>query len=148
MSRKTHSDEEGTSFIRELRKEFSGTLNKGEDSAIFLMNRYPKQIFIGMVILIVLSSILAFVYRPFEGRQKPDFMRESVNEISGTVTNEINTILDLGDRVKRISLLKLEVERIILQDNISEEDSMFLEMAILELEYFNNQNKKSNEDRF
>lgn len=101
-----------------------------------------------MVILIVLSSILAFVYRPFEERQKPDFMRESVNEISGTVTNEINTILDLGDRVKRISLLKSEVERIILQENISAEDIMFLEMAILELEYFNNQNKKSNEDRF
>lgn len=148
MYRKTPSSEKNASLLQEIRQEFLGTFSKEEERATTFMTRYPKQIFIGMVILIILSSILAFVYTPltYDKEFPEELSFGSANEIKENVSGEISTILDLSDRVKRISLLKAEVERIIQLDVISYKDSVFLENAIQELEYFNNHKKKDNEN--
>ncbi|ERM83043.1 hypothetical protein P872_06100 [Rhodonellum psychrophilum GCM71 = DSM 17998] len=148
MFRKIRSSEKNTSVFREIRQEFLGTFSKEEQRANHFLNSYPKQIFIVMVVLIIISSILTFVFPPTE--KKPTYPEElffdSAKDIRDGVSGEISTILDLGDRVKRIRILKTEVERIIQLEEINQADSMFLENAIRELEYFNNQNKKNNED--
>lgn len=147
MFRKTHSNKE-TSVLAEIKKEFSGTFSKGESRALGFLKSYPRPIFIAMVVMIISSSIIAFVFAPFQSTQnKPEgFFYEGANEIKSGVSGEISTILNLGEKVKRISLLKSEVERIIQQEHLSDGDSIFLENAILELEYFNNQNTKNYED--
>lgn len=71
---------------------------------------------------------------------------EDAEEIKSGVSGEISTILYLSDRAKRLSILKSDIERVIKQKEITEEDSIFLENAIHELEYFNNQNKSNHED--
>lgn len=148
MFRKTHSDGEGRSIIQEIKKEFSGTFLKGEGRAVNFLNSYPKLIFIFMVVVIIVSSIISFVFNPFDSApEKPtSFFYEDVKDIKNEVSGEISTLLNLTDRISRMSLLRSEIERIIQQEQITAEDSVFLENAIQELEYFNNQNKLIYED--
>lgn len=147
MSRKIHSSNE-RSVLKEIQKEFSVTFTKREGRALRFLRSYPKSIFISMVVMIICSSIIAFVFAPFESTPEKleIFFYEDAKEIKNGVSGEISTILNLSERVKRISILKSEVERVIQQKKISEEDSIFLENAIRELEYFNNQNTKNHED--
>jgi hypothetical protein len=147
MYRKTHSSDKDRSVLKEIKKEFSGTFSKGEERAVHLLSSYPKQIFISMVVVIIISSILAFVFTPLKTPMDSEgFFYEDAEEIKSGVSGEISTILDLSDRAKRLSILKSDIERVIKQKEITEEDSIFLENAIHELEYFNNQNKSNHED--
>lgn len=148
MFRKTHSDREGQSVFQEIKKEFSGTFSKGETRAVTLLNSYPKGIFISMVVIIIISSIISFVFNPFESapEQPKSFFYEDVRGIKDEVSGEVSTLLNLTDRISKMSILRSEIERIIQQDQITAEDSVFLENAIQELEYFNNQNKLIYED--
>src|SRR5690554_5696164 len=132
MSRKTHSNDTEKSVLQEIKKEFSGTFSRGEGKAVSFLNTYPKLIFISMVVMIIISSIIAFVFIPFKSapEQPESFFYEDVKEIKNGVSGEISTILNLGDRVKTMSILKSEIERVIQQEQISEEDSIFLENAI------------------
>lgn len=147
MFRKTHSNQD-RSVLKEIKKEFSGTFSKGEGKALAFLKTYPSSIFISMVMMIICSSIIAFVFTPLQQAPgKPEgFFYEDAQEIKSSVSGEISTILNLSERMKRISILKSEVERVIQQEHLSEEDSIFLENAILELEYFNNKNAKNYED--
>lgn len=144
MSRKTPSSDKNTSFLKEIRNEFSGTFSKEEARVSTLLNSYPREILIAMVVLMVLSSLVTFVLNPLKNdRAHPEeFFNDAAKEIGQEVSGEISTLLDLGVRVKRISLLKAEVERIIQLEELSQGDSVFLEKAIQELEFFNNQNKE------
>ena len=108
------------------------------------LNRFPKQIFILMVMLIV-SSILAFVFIPVDQEIK-DMSELSYENAKSTVSEEVSTLLDLGVRAKRMAVLKSEMERILLKDTIDKEDSIFLEEAMQELGYFNNQKPQNHED--
>lgn len=148
MFRKTHFKDEGQSVFQEIKKEFSGTFSKGETRAVTLLNSYPKGIFISMVVIIIISSIISFVFNPFEsGLDQPgSFFYEDVKDVKNEVSGEVSTLLNFTDRISRMSLLRSEIERIIQQQQITAEDSVFLENAIQELEYFNNQNKLIYED--
>lgn len=148
MNRKTPFNDKERSVLKEIKKEFSGTFSKGEETAVHLLSSYPKQIFISMVVIIIISSILAFVFTPLKTHpmNSEGLFYEDADEIKSGVFGEISTILDLSDRAKRLSILKSDIERVIKQKEITEEDSIFLENAIHELEYFNNQNKSNHED--
>jgi len=148
MFRKTHFKDEGRSVVHEIKKEFSGTFSKAETRAVNLLNSYPIGIFISMVVVIIVSSIVSFVFNPFEsGPEQPgSFFYEDVKDVKNEVSGEVSTLLNFSDRISRMSLLRSEIERIIQQQQITAEDSVFLENAIQELEYFNNQNKLIYED--
>ncbi len=148
MFRKTHFKDEERSVFQEIKKEFSGTFSRGEDRAVNFLNSYPKLIFISMVVVIIVSSIISFLFNPFESapEQPKSFFYEDVRGIKNEVSGEVSTLLSLTDRISRMSLLRSEIERIIQQEQITAEDSVFLENAIQELEYFNNQNKLIYED--
>lgn len=150
MSRKTPSSDKDSSVFQEIRNEFSGTFSREEARVSTLLNSYPREIFIAMVVLMVLSSLLAFVLIPVKNdpAHPEGFFHDAAKEIGKEVSGEISTLLDLGERVKRISLLKAEVESILQLEELNHVDSVFLEQAIQELEFFNNQNKKKDEDRF
>jgi hypothetical protein len=121
-----------------------GRVSDGDNKQETIIRKFPKQIFIAMVVLI-LSSIVAFVIIPAD-KETRSMSQLLYDEAKGTVSGELSLLFDLGTRAKRLAALQGEVERILLQDTIKKEDSIFLEDAMHELGYFKNPIQKSHED--
>lgn len=143
MFRKIPSKERDTTVFQELRKEFSPQVEAVDTKARAFMDRHAKIIFCAMILIIVVSFILSFfVLKPEPGNQSQNFKKE-LNAIPEGLGGEFSALQNLSSRAMKMAELKTEIERIISQESISEEDSVFLEKAIEELQYFNN---NSNED--
>ena len=124
-------------------KPFVSVLN-GENKRETIFRKFPKQIFIAMVVLIIIS-ILAFIFIPAD-KETRSMSALLYGEARSAVSGELSLLFDLGTRAKRLAALQAEVERILLQDTVNIEDSIFLEDAMHELEYFNNPNQENHED--
>ena len=111
-----------------------GNVLNGESKRETIFRKFPKQIFIAMVVLI-LSSIVAFVFIPAD-KETRSMSQLLYGEAKDAVSGELSLLFDLGTRAKRLAALQGEVERILLQDTINKEDSIFLEDAMHELGYF------------
>src|SRR5690554_5410041 len=121
-----------------------GRVSDGDNKQEAIIRKFPKQIFIAMVVLI-LSSIVAFVFIPADKETRSMSVLLS-GETKDTVSEELKLLFDLGTRAKRLAALQGEVERILLQDTINKEDSIFLEDAMHELGYFKTPKQKDHED--
>ena len=144
MSQKTPFSKKDTQATKEPDQKWQDSISDEGKKMDTGLNRFPKQIFILMVLLIV-SSILSFVFIPVDQEIK-DMSELSYENAKSTVSEEVSTLLDLGVRAKRMAVLKSEMERILLKDIIDKEDSIFLEEAMQELGYFNNQKPQNHED--
>src|SRR5690554_5324699 len=142
MSQKTPS--ENLKALKESQGEFSGLFQK----AGYLIKGNPKLVFISMVLLIILSGLASFL-RPFDKQfdQSPEGLEVRFQEGAGTTSTELGLLLDLGERAKRLYVLQGEIERLLSKDTLSQEDSLFLEKAFEELEYFENHKPKADEDQ-
>jgi preprotein translocase subunit YajC len=142
MFRKTHSRERNTTVFQELKKEFSPYAEAIDTKAKVFIDRHAKIIFCVMLLFIVASFILTFfVLSPKSENQAENFKKE-LNSIPGGLSAEISALQDLTIRAAEIAGLKAEIERIISQDSISKTDSAYLEKAIEQLQYFNNQSSE------
>lgn len=144
MSQKTPFNRNGHQFNQDEELKPIGSVLNGENKQEAIVSKFPKQIFIAMVVLI-LSSIVAFVFIPADKETRSMSVLLS-GEAKDTVSEELNLLFDLGTRAKRLAALQGEVERILLQDTINKEDSIFLEDAMHELGYFKNPTQKDHED--
>lgn len=146
MSQKTPSD--NLKDLKESQEEFSALFQKAGNKAGYLIKEYPKLVFVSMVLLIILSG-LASLLQPLDNQfdQSPEDLEESIHEGSGTTSNELELLLDLGGRAKRLYALQGEIERLLSKDTLGQEDSLFLEKALEELEYFENHKPKADEDQ-
>src|SRR5690606_1272411 len=146
MSQKTPF--ENLKDLKESQGEFSGLFQKAGKKAGYLIKEYPKLVFISMVLLIILSG-LASLLRPFDQQfeHSPEDLEERFQEGKGTTSTELGLLLDLGGRAKRLYVLQGEIERLLSKDTVSQEDSLFLEKAFEELEYFENHKPKADEDQ-
>jgi len=144
MSQKTPFSRKDTQSSKEPGQKCHDSISDEDKKTDAVLNRFPKQIFILMVLLII-SSILAFVLIPVDKEIK-DMSELSYENAKSTVSEEVSTLLDLGVRAKRMAVLKSEMERILLKDTIDKEDSIFLEEAMQELGYFNNPKPQNHED--
>lgn len=142
MFRKTHFRERNTTVFQELKKEFSPYAEAIDTKAKVFMDRHAKIIFCVMVLFIVASFILTFfVLSPKSENQAENFKKE-LNSIPGGLSGEFSALQDLTIKAAEIAGLKAEIERIISQDSISKTDSAYLEKAIEQLQYFNNQSNE------
>jgi hypothetical protein len=142
MSQKTPS--ENLKDLKESQGEFSGLFQK----AGYLIKEYPKLVFISMVLLIILSGLASFLgLLDNQFDQSPEDLEERFQEGKGTTSTELGLLLDLGGRAKRLYVLQGEIERLLSKDTLSQEDSLFLEKAFEELEYFDNHKPKADEDQ-
>src|SRR5690554_4344074 len=146
MSQKTPSD--NLKDLKGSQEEFSGLFQKAGKKAGHLIKEYPKLVFVSMVLLIIISG-LASLLRPFDKQfdQSPKDLEDRFQEGAGTTSTELGLLLDLGGRAKRLYALQGEIERLLSKDTLSQEDSMFLEKALEELEYFDNHKPKADEDQ-
>lgn len=142
MSQKTPS--ENLKDLKGSQGEFSGLFQKSG----YLIKEYPKLVFVSMVLLIILSGLVSFL-GPLNNQfdQSSEDMEERFREGAGTTSTELGLLLDLGGRAKRLYVLQGEIERLLSKDTLSQEDSLFLEKAFEELEYFENHKPKADEDQ-
>lgn len=142
MSQKTPS--ENLKDLKKSQEEFSSLFQK----AGYLIKEYPKLVFVSMVLLIILSGLGSFL-RPLDKQfdQSPEDLEERFQEGTGTTSTELGLLLDLGGRAKRLHAFQGEIERLLSKDTLSQEDSLFLEKALEELEYFENHKPKADEDQ-
>lgn len=124
---------------RELRKEFGKYFDEAEEKTNSFFMTYPKQIFIGMLVIIVISAIICFLVLTPERQKKkmPDVFKETTS-VTNNVTSGLGDIVELGTKVNDIYKLKEQVEQIITKDKLTKSDSVFLEKAILVLNNSNN----------
>ena len=146
MSQKTPS--ENLKDLKERQVEFSGLSQKVGKNAAYLIKAQPKLVFASMVLLIILSG-LASLLGPLDNQfdQSPEDLEERFQEGTGTTSTELGLLLDLGGRAKRLYALQGEIERLLSKETLSQEDSLFLEKALEELEYFENHKPQADEDQ-
>ena len=139
MFRKIPSKVKDTTVFREFKNEFSPQVRAFEGMSKAFLDRHTKLIFCSMILVIVASFILTFfVMEPTSGNHS-ESLKNEIKTIPEGFGEELSAIQNLSSRAIEISELKTEIERIIGQDSISKEDSVYLEKAIEQLQYFNNQ---------
>lgn len=142
MFRKIPSKVKDTTVFREFKNEFSPQVKAFEGLAKAIMERHAKLIFCAMILLIVVSFVLTFfVIEPTSGNQS-ESLKIEIKTIPEGFGEELSAFQNLSSRAIKMAELKVEIERIIGQDSISKEDSAYLEKAIEQLQYFNNQPKE------
>ena len=146
MSQKTPS--ENLKDLKESQGEFSGLFQKAGRKAGYLIKEYPKLVFVSMVLLIILSGLASLLW-PLDKQfdQSSEDLEERFQEGAGTTSTELGLLLDLGGRAKQLYVLQGEIERLLSKETLSQEDSLFLEKALEELEYFENHKPKADEDQ-
>ena len=142
MSQKTPS--ENSKALKERQGEFSGLFQK----AGYLIKKYPKLVFVSMILLIILSALVSLL-RPLDNQfdQSSEDLEERFQEGAGTTSTELKLLLDLGGRAKQLYALQREIDRLLSKDTLNQEDSLFLEKAFEELKYFENHKPKADEDQ-
>lgn len=140
MSRKTHSNSDTS-----ISEKVSEYRDKGRIAISGFLEKYPTQIFIGMITTIVVSFFLVFFVLPEKEPEPREKILGETTVIGNRLMEDISAIKGLSKKATRIAFLKEEIQRIINQESISEEDSIIVEQAIQELEYFNTQQKEKNE---
>ena len=121
---------------KEIRREFGKYFDQATTNRNRFLNAYPKQIFIGMVAMIVLSGIICFlVFTPGQ-RQKekmPDILKGTTH-VGNEVSSGVGQIIDLGTRISDLNQLRKQVEVVLKKPQLSHDDTLFLEKAIQQLE--------------
>lgn len=142
MFRKPPSEERDTTLFQEMKNELSPHLESVDTKIRSFMDRHAKLIFCSMILLIVTSFILTFyVLKPESPTQAESFKNE-LKALPDGMAGEFSALQDLTIRAARMTDLKAEIERIISQDSISNSDSVYLEKAIEQLQYFHKQAKE------
>lgn len=146
MSQKTPS--ENLKDLKGSQGEFSGLFQKAGKKAGYLIKEYPKLVFVSMVLLIILSGLVSFL-RPLDNQfaQSSEDLEERFQEGAGTTSTELGLLFDLGGRAKRLYALQGEIETLLSKETLSLEDSLFLDKALEELEYFENHKQTTDEDQ-
>jgi len=137
-------DPEAT-VLKEFRKEFAVYFDKAGEGRNLLLNSYPKEIFAGMVISLIISCIVCFfIYTPSE-RQKdkmPDMYKGTAN-VTDRVTGGIGEIVNLSSKISDLNILKRKVEAVLMKPSLTHSDTIFLESAIHQLEKGKTQTKET-----
>lgn len=142
MFRKIPSKVKYTTVFREFKNEFSPQVKAFEGMTKAFLDGHAKLIFCFMILVIVVSFFLTvFVINP-NSEEQSERLKSEMKTIPEGFGEELSAFQNLSLRAIRISELKKEIERIIGQDSISKEDSAYLEKAIEQLQYFNNQPKE------
>lgn len=122
------------SIWNELGNEFNPYLKKVDSGFILIIQKYPKHIFTGMLILIIVSAVLAAtVLRPEpvslsmysdNSKATQQNMKQSA---SGNFFNSLNLL-------QETLTLQEDIKKILDQPELSANDSLLLERKIHELE--------------
>ncbi|TKC08024.1 hypothetical protein FA048_12740 [Pedobacter polaris] len=143
MFKKIHSNRDPKDTIySELKKEYSIYFEKS--GALFqgFSEKYPKQIYIGMVGLIIVSLILSFTVFSVDNKsvvqkEKISIQQKAKTEVVTPVSDGFNNIVETSSKLRETIKLKNEIETIIAKKALTNEDSLFLQNALNRLQEIN-----------
>lgn len=143
MFKKIHSNRDPKdTLLSEIKKEFGPYFKKVEDQFVSIIKRNPKVIFLVMLVVIFTSIILSFtVFRNTGGTK--EIPNESIQlphskaQVHDLATGGFDQILRAGGALKETIKLKQEIEVVIAKKDLTAEDSVFLEKALIRLEQLN-----------
>ncbi|WP_121812955.1 hypothetical protein [Mucilaginibacter kameinonensis] len=137
MFRKISSNVDPDATVaKEIRREFGQYFDQAAANRNRFLQAYPNQIFIGMVVMIVLSGIICFLVFTPSQRQKekmPDVLKGTTH-VGNEVSTGVGQIIDLGTRISNLNDLRKQVEVVLKKPKLSHDDTLFLEKAIQQLE--------------
>ena len=134
-----------TTLFREMKYELAPHLESLAGKVRSAMERHVKIIFSAMILLIATSFILTFFVLKADPDGRDGNFKKELKAVPEGISGEFSALQDLTLRAVKMTELKAEIERIISQDSISKPDSIYLEKAIEQLQYFHHQSKQ-NED--
>lgn len=128
MFRKITSKNEGdgkTSVFAEFKKEFGWVADSVVAKTNSMVASYPKQIFIGMVVIILISFVLRFTVLSTDHKKpKKDsaVLGPSINALTKPTT-EINQKMKVIDDATN---LRAQINAVMFKDTLTREDSLFI----------------------
>ena len=134
MSRKTISEQDNqVTLFSELRKEFAAYFTLLSQRRNEFLQRYPRQVFTGMLICLVTSVVLAFSVM----RQKKAPTPSGMGKAGVEMNSGLGEILNTGTALKEVLELQSQVEIILKKDSLNQADSLLLKAAFDRLESIN-----------
>lgn len=134
MYRKTiYEQDNQVTLFSELRKEFAANFTLLSQRRNQFLQRYPRQVFTGMLICLVTSVVLAFSVM----RQKKVPSPSGMGKAGAEMTSGLEEILNTGTALKEILELQSQVEIILKKDSLNHVDSLLLKAAFDRLESIN-----------
>ena len=130
MYRKIRSNPVPNLYL-ELRKEFGSYLDRLGSVVNNVCNRYPRQFFAMMLLIILISGILAFTVLRVPKTPPLPSLNGSTSQ---TVTSGLGKIIQSGQALKEVLELQNQINTILHKDSLDARDSLLLKNAILRLE--------------
>ncbi|RYE26952.1 MAG: hypothetical protein EOP45_02785 [Sphingobacteriaceae bacterium] len=136
MFKKINSSKETRpNFFKELKNEFGGQSENIILKFKQLCEKHPKEIFIGMVTIIVISAILSFtVIMPMEKKRLEEEMhtseivaRKKNLEVARPLPgNNLGEVVDGIGKMKSLIMIRRQVDAILTKKKLSAQDSNIL----------------------
>ena len=132
MFRKIHSNRDSQdTLFSELGKEFAVYIGKFKAWFTQICHTYPKQVYSLMVILMLSSFALSFL---FFQKAKPKSLvvqtQAPAHKMSAPVQDGFGQIIQKGQELKDAIALKSHIETLLAKDSLSSNDSVALGKAI------------------
>lgn len=135
MFKKTSSDKDQPNFLTEIKKEFGGHFALFNLRFKTICEKYPKQIFIGMVSMILVSLILSFtVIVPMEKRRlaaeviasQKRVSEKNLRGLKSIPGERLNDVIAGIGRMKEAIIIKQRVDAMLLKKHLTATDSSSL----------------------
>jgi len=138
MWKKIHSNRDPRDTIySELKKEFSTYFGKANSMCRFVLGRYPKFFFGGMILAMLVSMVLSFTLFHHPETAHPRAGLQKVNPVQ----DGFSQILQATDKIRETLRLKHLVDSISTKKQLSGTDSTLLDSALNRLQRIHSSTK-------
>lgn len=126
MFRKITSNDDGnTNVFAEFKKEFGHVADPLIKKKDHLVANYPKQIFIGMIAIIIISFVLRFTILSSdhkEGQKNAAVLGPAISAMTKP-TQQMNQKMKILDSA---TTLRAQIQTVMFKDTMTREDSIFI----------------------
>lgn len=132
MFKKIHSNRDPEKTIwSELNNEFAPYISKANTGFSTIISAYPKQIFVGMMLLIIVSAVLSFTV--FRNTDDPLAVKVSQQERIIPQVPQVN-MLQMIDLMEETLLIQKQLDSIAAKEVLSATDSLTITNGIKRLD--------------
>lgn len=132
MFKKIHSNRDPEKTIwSELNNEFAPYISKANTGFSTIISAYPKQIFVGMMLLIIVSAVLSFTV--FRNTDDPLAVKVSQQERIIPLVPQVN-MLQMIDLMEETLLIQKQLDSIAAKEVLSATDSLTITNGIKRLD--------------
>lgn len=129
------SSKPGPSFFTELGKEFAVYFLRIAELLGAFLKKYPRQVYIAMLICIILSAALAFTVMRIDSNQGASIVPVG----RAALKKETSGLFTSSSLLKEVLELQSRINQTLQKDSLSATDSVLVKEAFKRLETINHQ---------